>query len=148
MRTHLVKTEKEIFDEVKEIKVETAYYRNYIRNMVGDYIKNGMDSELVKYFQYIEADLNKFVDHVTEIIIDTERDDATWDTMMECVHDLILEWLEEDAKIEFLLEASTIEDDSAYKEYANFLYDQEKDMIAKCRSVAEMQVIFFLRRVE
>ena len=148
MRTHLVKTEKEIFDEVKEIKVETAYYRNYIRNMVGDYIKNGMDSELVKYFQYIEADLNKFIDHVTEILIDTTRDDATWDLMMESVHDLILEWLEEDAKIEFLLEASTIEDDSVFKEYANFLYDQEKDMIAKCRSVAEMEVLFFLRGVE
>ena len=148
MRTHLVKTEKEIFDEVKEIKVETAYYRNYIRNMVGDYIKNGMDSELVKYFQYIEADLNKFIDHVTEILIDTTSDDATWDLMMESVHDLILEWLEEDAKIEFLLEASTIEDDSVFKEYANFLYDQEKDMIAKCRSVAEMEVLFFLRGVE
>ena len=148
MRTHLVKTEKEIFDEVKEIKVETAYYRNYIRNMVGDYIKNGMDSELVKYFQYIEADLNKFIDHVTEIIIDTTRDDATWDLMMESVHDLMLEWLEEDAKIEFLLEASTIEDDSVYKEYANFLYGQDKDMIAKCRSVAEMEVLFFLRGVE
>ena len=148
MRTHLVKTEKELFDEVKSIKVETAYYRNYIRNMVGDYIKNGMDSELVKYFQYIEADLNKFIDHVTEIIIDRATDDVTWDSMMECVHDLMLEWLEEDAKIEFLLEASTIEDDSVYKEYANFLYGQEKDMIAKCISVAEMEVLFFLGGVE
>ena len=41
MRTHLAKTEKEISDEVKAIKVETAYYRKYIRNMVGDYIKVG-----------------------------------------------------------------------------------------------------------
>lgn len=148
MRTHLVKTEKEIFDEVKEIKVETAYYRKYIRNMVGDYIKNGMDSELVKYFQYIEADLDKFIDHVTEIIIDRATDDVTWDSMMECVHDLMLEWLEEDAKIDFLLEASTIEDDSVYKEYENFLYDQEKDTIAKCRSVTEIEVLFFLRGIE
>ena len=142
MRSHLVKTEKEVSDEVKAIKVEIAYYRKYIRNMVGDYIKNGMDSELVKYFQYIEADLDKFVDHVTEILMDLATDDVTWDLMMDCVHDLMLEWLEEDAKIEFLLEASTIEDDSVYKEYANFLYDQERDIIAKCGSVTEMEALF------
>ena len=41
MRAHLVKTDKEMLDEVKAIKVETAYYRKYIRNMVGDYIKVG-----------------------------------------------------------------------------------------------------------
>ena len=147
MRTHLAKTEKEISDEVKAIKIETAYYRKYIRNMVGDYIKNGMDSELIKYFQYIEADLDKFVEHVIEIIIDLATDDVTWDLMMECVHDLMLEWLEEDAKIEFLLEASTIEDDSVYKEYADFLYAQEQDAIAKCGSVTEMEA-FFLRSIK
>ena len=147
MRTHLAKTEKEVSDEVKAIKVETAYYRKYIRNMVGDYIKNGMDSELVKYFQYIEADLEKFVDYVPEIIMDLATDDVTWDLMMECVHDLMLEWLEEDAKIEFLLEASTIEDDSVYKEYANFLYDQEQNVIAKCGGVTEIET-FFLRGIK
>lgn len=30
MRTHLAKTEKEISDEVKAIKVETAYYKNIL----------------------------------------------------------------------------------------------------------------------
>ena len=147
MRTHLAKTEKEVSDEVKAIKVETAYYRKYIRNMVGDYIKNGMDSELIKYFQFIEADLDKFIDHVIEIIMDLATDDVTWDLMMECVHDLMLEWLEEDAKIEFLLEASTIEDDSVYKEYANFLYDQEQNVIAKCGGVTEIET-FFLRGIK
>ena len=115
--------------------------------MVGDYIKNGMDSELIKYFQYIETDLDKFVDHVTETIIDLAIDDVTWDLMMECVHELMLEWLEEDAKIEFLLEASTIEDDSVYKEYANYLYNQEQDVIAKCGSVTKMEA-FFLRSIK
>ena len=37
MRTHLVKTEKEILDEVKAINVEVAHYRKYIRNIVSVY---------------------------------------------------------------------------------------------------------------
>ena len=37
MRAHLVKTDKEMLDEVKAIKVEVAYYRKYIRNIVSVY---------------------------------------------------------------------------------------------------------------
>lgn len=147
MRTQKRKSADVLKEKLSELKVDKAYYRVYIRNMVSDYLKNGMDTEIFRYFLYIEPSMEEFVSNAIEILLDLAQDDVTWDLMEECVHNLMLKWLDEDTKIEFLLQASTIEDDSVYKEYANFLYDQEQDMIAKCVSVSEMEA-FFLRGIE